>query len=150
MSLQIWLKSGWLQAHKTTPEEIRDLLLIVERDLKDASTDALSHDWQYGIAYNAALKLCTILLYAEGYTSGKGQGSHIRPINALPLILGDGRRRDADYLDGCRQKRNKVEYDYIGGASKEDAETLIEFCHELRTAVLAWLKEKHPNLVPPV
>lgn len=149
MSLQIWLKSGWLQAHKTSPEEIRDLLLIVERDLKDASTEALSPDWQYGIAYNAALKLCTILLYAEGYTSGKGQGSHIRPINALPLILGDGRRRDADYLDGCRQKRNKVEYDYIGGVSKQDAEALVEFCHELRTAVLAWLKEKHPSLVPP-
>jgi len=125
------------------------LLRIVERDLKDAATVALSHDWQYGIAYNAALKLCTILLYAEGYSSAKGHGSHMRPINALPLILGDGRRRDADYLDGCRQKRNKVEYDYVGGASQADAEELIRFGQELRTAVLIWLKEKHPNLSPP-
>jgi hypothetical protein len=33
MSLPIWLKSGWLQAHQTSPEEIRDLWRIVERDL---------------------------------------------------------------------------------------------------------------------
>jgi hypothetical protein len=34
----------------------------VGRDLKDASAGGLSHDWQFGIAYNAALKLCLILL----------------------------------------------------------------------------------------
>jgi len=73
----------------------------------------------------------------------------VRPINALPLILGAGRQGDADYLDGCRQKRNKVEYDYVGGATREDAAELIKFCHELQAAVLAWLKAKHPKLVPP-
>ncbi len=149
MSLQIWLKSGWLQKHQTSPEEIRDLWLIVDRDLKDAAGGGISHDWQFGIAYNAALKLCLILLYAEGYMPGKSQGAHVRPINALPLILGAGRQGDADYLDGCRQKRNKVEYDYVGGASRADAEQLIQFCHELRSAVLDWLKAKHPKLVPP-
>ena len=25
---------------------------------------------------------------------------------------------DADYLEGCRQKRNTVEYDYAGGATR--------------------------------
>ena len=107
MSLQIWLKSGWLQSHQTSPEEIRSLWLMVERNLKDAAMDAISFDAQYGIAYRAALLLCTILLYAEGYVSGKGQGSHIRPINALPLILGEAHRRNADYLDGCRGNRSR-------------------------------------------
>lgn len=41
MSLPIWLKSGWLQAHQTSPEEIRDLWLIVERDLKDAASGGI-------------------------------------------------------------------------------------------------------------
>lgn len=148
MSLQIWLSSKWLERHQTTPNEIRDLWLIVERDLGDAAAGGISHDWQFGIAYNAALKLCTILLYAEGYMPGRSQSVHVRTINALPHIL-PGRQADADYLDGCRQKRNKVEYDYVGGASREDAAELIRFCHELRAVVLEWLKKKHPKLVPP-
>lgn len=148
MSLLNLLNSSWLLRHKTTPEEIRDLWLIVERDLSDAAAGGISHDWQFGIAYNAALKLCLILLYAEGYKPAKGQGSHVRPINALPLILGTERQGDADYLDGCRQKRNKVEYDYVGGASREDAAELINFCEELKGVVLDWLKTKHPRLVP--
>lgn len=146
MSLQIWLTSGWLRQHQTSPQEIRDLWLVVERDLKDASVDAISEDSRYFSAYNAALKLCTILLYAEGYASGKGQGSHIRPINALPLILGEERRQDADYLDGCRQKRNQGEYEQIGTVTREDVDALIDFGRELQTAVLAWLRERHPSL----
>lgn len=61
MRLQQWKANGWLQAHQTTPAQIVDLLAIVDRDLED-SMGELSSDWQFGIAYNAALKLCTILL----------------------------------------------------------------------------------------
>ncbi len=67
MSLETWLANRWLRRHETSAKEIRDLSLIVERDLHDASSGGISADWQYGIAYNAALKLCTILLYASGY-----------------------------------------------------------------------------------
>ena len=148
MSLPTWLAAGWLQRHQTSPEEIRGLWLIVERDLKDASDGGISHDWQYGIAYNAALKLCTILLYAEGYKPAKGPLAHSRTLNALPHILGSHHQRDADYLDGCRQKRNTVEYDYAGGASKSDAAGLIAFSRELQEEVLAWLRKKHPHLAP--
>lgn len=65
MSLQIWAVNGWLRAHRTSRQEIGDLFKIVERDLQDAGNGGLSEDWRFGIAYNAALKLCTILLYAE-------------------------------------------------------------------------------------
>ena len=66
MTLKQWSDNGWLRPHKTTPEEIENLFQIVDRDLKDASSE-LSADWRFGIAYNAALKLCMILLYSEGY-----------------------------------------------------------------------------------
>jgi len=66
MTLKQWAENGWLKLHQTTPEEIKNLFQIVDRDLKD-SRSGVSADWQFGIAYNAALKLCTILLYAEGY-----------------------------------------------------------------------------------
>ena len=61
----------------------------------------------------------------------------------LPLILGETHQADADYLDTCRTIRNSVEYDYVGGATLDDAEELIRFVEELKTKVLEWLREKH-------
>jgi hypothetical protein len=95
MSLPIWLNAGWLQRHQTSPEEIRDLWMIAARDLQDAASGGISHDWQYGIAYNAALKLCTILLYAEGFKPAKGTLAHFRVLSALPHILGAHRQVSA-------------------------------------------------------
>ncbi len=66
MSLHDWAESGWLKPHKTGRQEVAGLLGIVERDLADAG-QGISADWKFGIAYNAALRLCTILLHAEGY-----------------------------------------------------------------------------------
>jgi hypothetical protein len=36
MTLQNWQANGWLRQHETSPQEIADLLRIVERDLQDA------------------------------------------------------------------------------------------------------------------
>ena len=44
-----------------------DLLRIVDRDLKDASILELSADRRFVTAYNAALRLATIVLRASGY-----------------------------------------------------------------------------------
>ncbi len=146
MTLVQWLENSWLRRHTTNPREITDLLRIVDRDLEDAFERRISSDWRFGIAYNAALKLCTILLYAEGYRSERAL-QHYRTIQALPLILGKSRKDDAQYLDVCRSKRNIVEYDQIGAVSEQEADELIEFCHELKKDVLVWLKEKHPDLI---
>ncbi len=145
MTLKDWADNGWLRSHQTSREEISNLLAIVDRDLLDAKGN-ISPDWRFGIAYNSALKLCTILLYAEGYHPTHTL-QHYRSIAALPLILGSGKKADAEYLENCRKKRNVVEYDYVGGASAKDAEELIEFVNELKDEVLKWLKAKHPELV---
>lgn len=147
MSLQQWHKNGWLRPYETSRKQISDLFEIVERDLADASTARLSSDWQFGIAYNAALKLCTILLYAEGYRPDRAL-AHYRTLQALPLVLGDSRKTDADYLDSCRIKRNTVEYDMAGRTSPEEAKELIEFSKELKEDVLDWLRQNHPQLAP--
>ena len=145
MSLQSWLENGWLRQHRTSKKEIADLFRIIDRDLKDAAGD-ISHDWRFGIAYNAALKLYMILIYAEGFRPERTV-QHYRTIQALPIILGDKRKTDAAYLDSCRSKRNTVEYDSVGAATGDDARELIEFVKELKTSVLAWLVEKHPELL---
>lgn len=145
MTLAQWLSNAWLKATPTSRQEIANLLAIVDRDMKDA-TGSVSPDWQFGIAYNAALKLCAILLRAEGYRAAHGL-QHYRTLMAMPLILGESRNADANYLDACRTKRNKVEYDYVGGATEDDARELLDFVKALRQDVLAWLSEHHPELL---
>jgi hypothetical protein len=107
MSLEDWAKNGWLRPQKPSARAISDLFGIVERDLLEAER-ATSNDWRFGIAYNAALKLCTILLNASGYRPDRLQ-AHFRTLQALPLILGSDRKSDAGYLDRCRKIRNTVE-----------------------------------------
>jgi hypothetical protein len=145
MSLKQWEDNGWLKPHQTSRKEIKNLLDIVDRDMLDAGR-ALSTDWRFGIAYNAALKLCTILLYAEGYRASR-ELQHYRTLAALPEILGEARKSDAEYLDDCRKKRNIVEYDYVGGASESDANELIRFVKEFREEVITWLKKTRPELL---
>lgn len=145
MTLQNWQANGWLRPHETTRQEIRDLLQIVDRDLADASKD-MSADWQFGIAYNAALKLCTVLLHASGFRAERNL-QHYRTIQALSLIMGKDRQVDADYLDACRVKRNQAEYDRIGVVSKTEAEELIRFVQDFREEVLQWLQKNCPEMV---
>jgi uncharacterized protein (UPF0332 family) len=146
MSLTNWADNGWLRPHRTSPQEIADLLKIVERDLLDARAGGLSEDWKFGIAYNAALKLCTILLYAEGYRAEKNL-QHYRTIQALPLILGETSQGDADYLNACRSKRNIAEYDRTGVVSAGEAEELLAFIKELREKVVQWVRKHHSALL---
>lgn len=146
MRLQQWADNGWLRPHQTNRRQIADLLDIVTRDLLDCQRD-VSSDWQFGIAYNAALKLCTILLYASGYRPEKNL-AHYRTLQALPLIMGPERSDDADYLDTCRAKRNTAEYDTAGTVSPSEAQELRDFASQFHTDVLSWLKSKHPSLSP--
>jgi len=145
MTLQKWVEYGWLRSHKSSNKEIADLLRIIDRDLQDAAGE-ISSDWRFGIAYNAALKLCTILLYAEGYRPEKNL-QHYRTIQSLPVILGKKHEQDAKYLDTCRSKRNVAEYDYVGGVTKEDVSELIGYVNELRGEVLRWLNDRHPEML---
>jgi len=145
VSLKQWVDNGWLRPHESSRAEVAGLLAIVERDLADAVGE-ISADWRFGIAYNAVLKLCTILLHASGYRPERAF-QHYRTIAALPFILGEARRDDAAYLETCRVKRNRAEYDMAGVATDRDAAELLEFCRELRQDVLVWLRERHPGLL---
>lgn len=145
MSLKQWADNGWLRSHQTSKKEISGLLRIVKRDIDDAQKD-ISSDWRFGIAYNAALKLCRILLCAEGYRPSHDL-QHYRTLAALPEILGEGKKQDAEYLNDCRKKRNIVEYDDVGGASESDAAELVRFVMEFRVEVITWIKKNHPELL---
>lgn len=56
-------------------------------------------------------------------------------IAMIPLVLGEEKKDDSEYLDSCRRKRNIVEYDCVGGATKQDVIELREFVTEFREEV---------------
>lgn len=147
MSLQDWADNRWLRPHRTSRGEIDGLLSLVDRDLADPGKKAISADWRFGIAYNAELKLCTILVHASGFRPEKNQ-QHYRTLQALPLVLGDSRKKDAAYLETCRIKRNEVEYDAAGGVTDADATELRDFASALRKDVLEWLGKRDRSLLP--
>ena len=82
MSLQDWLKSRWLIEHKSSRQEIADLLGMADRDLAQCQTPNLSSDWQLNIAYNAALQAATAALAAAGYRAAR-EAHHYRVIQSL-------------------------------------------------------------------
>lgn len=145
MTLHEWAEAGWIRPHRTSSAEVGNLLGIVDRDLADAQGN-ISADWRFGIAYNAALKLCTVLLYASGYRPQRTE-AHFRTLQALPLVLGGERQDDADYLETCRRKRNAVEYERAGGATRAEADELIAFVAHLKHDVMAWLQAHRRELL---
>jgi hypothetical protein len=87
MSLKRWLDNGWLRRHQTSSKEFSNLMEIVDRDLKDAKT-SISDDWRFGIAYNAALKLCTIFIIRRRLQSGKKPSVHLIRRKTIFLAAG--------------------------------------------------------------
>ena len=145
MGLRDWAESGWLRPHKTGKRRSQ---------ASSGSSNAISpmraatsrQDWRFGISYNAALRLCTILLCAEGYRAERTL-QHYRTIQALGLTLGPDRTADVEYLEVCRKRRNVIEYDAAGSVSDRDADELVALVVELRQAVVGWLRQRHPELM---
>jgi len=145
MTLQTWLKNRWLTKHQRSPEEVADLLTIVDRDLEDASVDRLSPDWRLSIAHNAALQLATLALAAEGYRPERLR-AHERAIQSLRLTIAADPRL-VDTLDGVRRKRNLTNYERAGTTSPSEANEVYRLATRLREDVVKWLVDRHPDLV---
>jgi hypothetical protein len=146
MNLPRWLAEGKLRRHETSEKEIGDILKLVERDLADAAIPQLSSDRRFATAYNASLALATIALHAAGYRTA-GSGAHWITFQALPEIMGETARERADYLDGCRTKRNVTDYDRAGEISETEAEELVKEAANFRKDLLSWLAANHPELL---
>jgi hypothetical protein len=146
MSLQDWLKFGWLKEHKTSRQEIADLFAVADRDLKACQTPDLVPDWQFNIAYNAALQLASAALAVAGYDAERGN-HHYRVIQSLELTLGV----DATVIrkfDVFRKKRNITDYERADTISETEAEEMRQLAETLRISVEAWVRKNHPQFAP--
>jgi hypothetical protein len=145
MSLLDWERNGWLQSHKSSPNEVRDLLAVVDRDLADSAAEGLSADWRLNIAYNAALQAATVALAAAGYRASRDQ-HHYRVIQSLQETLGTD-ASTVNALDTFRKKRNAAGYDRAGLVSDADAKAMRDLAQRLKADVVQWLKKHHPELL---
>jgi hypothetical protein len=145
MSLEDWLRNGWLVEHKTSPAEIAELRAIADRDLADCRVQGLSPDWRLNIAYNAALQASTAALAACGYRAAR-EAHHYRVIQSLALTIG----ADASLVrqfDLFRKKRNIGGYERAGTVSDQEAKEMIALAERIREEVTDWLKSNHPEFL---
>jgi len=131
--------------HKTSPQEIKDLLAISDRDLANCQIGGLSPDWQLSIAYNAALQAATAALAACGFRASR-EAHHYRiiqsltyTINAEPLLILQ--------LDQLRKKRNIADYERAGAVSDSEAKEIIVLAKKLKEEVEKWIRANHPKLL---
>jgi|SRR5271165_6839138 len=144
MNFEDWVKNSWLEVHKSSKEEIGNLLGIVERDLKDSKSKEVSNDWRFAIAYNAALQAATAALAASGYRATR-ESHHYRVIQSLSLTLG----KDSAFIrsfDAFRKKRNISNYDIGGGVSDRELQEMATIAQTLRDEVEHWIRTNHSAL----
>ena len=146
MSLRDWERNGWVTAHVPSANEIQDLVRVVDRDLADSTAESLSADWRMNIAYNAALQAAAAALAASGYRASRDQ-HHFRLIQSLRETLGM-EVDTVNTLHAFRKKRNITGYERAGLVSDADAAAMRALAQRLREAVVAWLEERHPELLP--
>ena len=147
MSLSDWERHGWLRTHESSLREVRELLDVVARDIKDSRADGISHAWRMNIAYNAALQAATAALAAAGYRASRDQ-HHYRVIQSLRETVGVAASTISAF-DAFRKKRNVAGYERTGLVSDVDADAMYDLAVSIRHDVVAWLRTNYPLTVAP-
>jgi hypothetical protein len=114
--------------------------------LKDCQTPNLGTDWQFNIAYNAALQLASAALAAAGYRADR-TNHHYRVIHSLEFTIGADAAAIRKF-DLFRKKRNTSDYERADTISEREATEMRQFAQVLHQSVLAWLRKHHPQLTP--
>lgn len=145
MSLKDWLNNGWLTEHKTSPEEIRNLLGVADRDLADCQSVGLSADWRMNIAHNAALQAATAALAVCGYRASR-DSHHYRVIQSLAHTIGADKKLIVQF-DKFRKKRNIGGYEQAGLVSDKEADEMVALGQQLREEVELWVRANYPKFL---
>jgi uncharacterized membrane protein len=142
MSLQSWLQNSWLVQRTTSPEEIKNLLAISDRDLLACQVKQLPADWRCTIAYNAALQAATAALAAGGYRAAR---DNITTVLSNRWSSRLHRAENIDTLDGFRKKRNVSSYDLAGAVSDKEADEMLKLATSLRADAEEWIRATRPG-----
>jgi hypothetical protein len=146
MSLEKWLEYGWLKREPSSSSEIKGLLGIVERSLRDAKVQVISVDLRFTAAFSAALTAATVALRASGYRASAQPGHHIKTIESLELTI-KAHSNIIQRLKAFNNTRNKSLYDIAGVVSDQELAAMIRVATDLREQVMDWLQNFHPGLL---
>lgn len=147
MSLESYRQNGWLVAHQTSAEEIRNLLGVADTKISDyQKAKEVSPDSRLSIAYNAILASATAVLAAAGYRPARGGNEHFHTIQALEFTI-DLDRKLTKRIDALRKKRNQSAYEVSGAVSEGEAAHGFSLALQMRGEVEKWIKAHRPELL---
>jgi len=139
------VRTGQLKREPTSREEVTAFLDQASVSLADAGIAALSASGRFKHAYDAAhaLALCALRLHDLRPDRGLGHRAIVfqsltHTIRAEPKLWST--------LDRYHTKRNRSEYGGFMNVTEAEARDLLTLTHELQAAVIAWLRDKRPDL----
>lgn len=139
------LESDRIRPHQTSEREVTDLRAIVHRDLADASLEALSDDRRFATAYNAALQTAKMVIACSGYRVS-GSSHHATTFEAIEIAMGSKAGPFVALFETCRRKRNQVDYDMSGIATRAEVEHLINQTGAFLQFSEDWIRRNYPAL----
>ena len=146
MSLENLLKIGQLKEHAVSADEIEQLLIAAQRNLRDAQQKVISSETRFDAAYKAIMQSALAALMMHGYRPDTNRpGHHMTVLQSTPLTIGLPAKR-MTVLDALRRQRNVA--DYTGDDVDEStAEACITEAKMLVADVIAWRKAHWPKFI---
>ena len=141
------LANGDVKEHTTSANEISGLRELINRDIKDAKSTAISDDRRYATAYNAALQISKMGIGVAGFRVAKGASAHHESFEAMKLVIVTDEMSDLlDYFDRCRRKRHQIDYDAAEVVSNTETEEIVETVIQYLEQVESWIESEYPDL----
>jgi uncharacterized protein (UPF0332 family) len=148
MSWKKLLAENKVRTHSTSKKELDALRALITRDLADAAVKELSDDRRFATAYNAALQAAKMAVASAGYRLAAVPGHHHLMFEAAGLALGSSATRSLGFFEGCRRKRNVIDYDRTLVVTRTEAEEIVAEAQAFIEIVEKWIAAHHPKLVP--
>lgn len=145
MTLQNLLAIQRLLAFEASRADVQRLLAAAQRNLADATVQAISDENRFDAAYKCVMQCAMAALWANGYRTSTSQpGHHQTAIQSLTLTIGLDAKTMV-LLDTLRRQRNVNDYD---GApvSPSAVDESGRQAHALLKQVKAWLSQHRPDL----
>jgi hypothetical protein len=124
-----------IHTHQSSKQELDEFRAVVKRDLADAALPALSEDRRFATAYNAVLQVARMATACAGYRVAAVPGHHALSFECAGPALGKQADRLVLFFDGCRRKRNVIDYTGVEIATATEAAELLQLAEEFSALV---------------
>ena len=135
-----------LREEPTTAEEIQRLLHKASTRLNDATSETISRDSRFDLAYEAILQLALCALRANGYRPDSRGGHHVIALQSLTKSIGYPKDK-IRLLDEFRRQRAIGLYDGSFDPTKAEISALLETGENLKKHLKDWLRTNKPELM---